>query len=492
MKDYSFGNFLNELRKRRGLSQYQLGMLVGVSDKAVSKWENGTSKPQSSILFKLSEVLGVSVDELLACKYRSEDIEKTKGVFAMKKEIYKQVHQRLHNQYGETPPIEVINRYLSEIQELDGTDMIIWFDFLGKLREYAKSFGEHIRLGGGIGSSFAAYVCGATEINPLMPHYYCPKCKKVEFDRSVDDGWDLAEYKCVCGEKMLHDGHNIPFETYRHVFVKNASFDIAVSPDFIEQAKEFAKKHFKDCKLIKIKRDMKKEMYSFVVMPKSESIADDVVLTIHEYYDRFCDYPLFNICVNGDMKRLKQIESLTNVSCEHVDFCEPAIVDEFKKGNTDGIPEFRIDFFKDMISQAQPNSFRDLIQLSGLSHGTGVWTDNAQELIESGIEVGKVIAYRDDVFNYIQEKLTQRGISNTGYACKITEDTRRGVYARKGVSDELRKQLADIGMDEWFADSIAKIKYLFPKAHGVLYVKYAAMLMWYKVHYPKEFEKCMK
>ncbi|MBQ8396372.1 MAG: hypothetical protein IJX54_05220 [Oscillospiraceae bacterium] len=56
----------------------------------------------------------------------------------------------------------------------------------------------------------------------------------------------------------------------------------------------------------------------------------------------------------------------------------------------------------------------------------------------------------------------------------------------------MRKQLADIGMDEWFADSIAKIKYLFPKAHGVLYVKYAAMLMWYKVHYPKEFEKCMK
>ena len=65
LRDYSFGNFLRELRMRQGLSQHQLGALVGVTGKAVSKWENGTSKPHSRILFTLSDVLGVTVDELL-------------------------------------------------------------------------------------------------------------------------------------------------------------------------------------------------------------------------------------------------------------------------------------------------------------------------------------------------------------------------------------------------------------------------------------------
>ena len=69
MRDYSFGNFISTLRERKGLSQYQLGVLVGVSDKAVSKWENGASKPRTNIIRKLSEVLDVSVDELLTCEY---------------------------------------------------------------------------------------------------------------------------------------------------------------------------------------------------------------------------------------------------------------------------------------------------------------------------------------------------------------------------------------------------------------------------------------
>lgn len=97
MRDYSFGNFLHELRSRRGLTQYQLGALVGVSDKAVSKWENGSSKPQSNILYKLSDVLGVSVDELLTCKYHFSEKKDTKGVFAMK------------NSYGTNPLMPCVN-----------------------------------------------------------------------------------------------------------------------------------------------------------------------------------------------------------------------------------------------------------------------------------------------------------------------------------------------------------------------------------------------
>ena len=106
MRDYSFGNFLHELRERRGLSQYQLGMLVGVSDKAVSKWENGSAKPQIKTLYKLSEVLGITVDELLACKYHSVKNGNEKGVFAMKNKLWKDAHQKLRTHYGNPLPVE--------------------------------------------------------------------------------------------------------------------------------------------------------------------------------------------------------------------------------------------------------------------------------------------------------------------------------------------------------------------------------------------------
>lgn len=162
MRDYSFGNFLHELRVRRGLSQFQLGMLVGVSNKAVSKWENGSAKPQSRILYKLGEVLGVTVDELLACKYRSMENKNIKGVFAMKKELWKKADEALTSLYGSVPPMEVANRYYSEYAELKNTDQILYFDFLSRMDELAERSGGHMYINGGIGASFVAFVMGAS------------------------------------------------------------------------------------------------------------------------------------------------------------------------------------------------------------------------------------------------------------------------------------------------------------------------------------------
>lgn len=111
MRDYSFGNFLHELRMRTGLTQYQLGALVGVSDKAVSKWENGSSKPKSGILFKLSEVLGISVDELMSCKYRSDERNNLKGIFTMKNQLWNKADEAMRNRYGNPVPIEIASRF---------------------------------------------------------------------------------------------------------------------------------------------------------------------------------------------------------------------------------------------------------------------------------------------------------------------------------------------------------------------------------------------
>ena len=316
-----------------------------------------------------------------------------------------------------------------------------------------------------------AFLLGATEINPLKPHYYCSKCGMVIFDNSVDDGWDLPEKICSCGKEMQIDGHNIPFETYRHVVHRNTSFDVSMSPNFWRIANSVIKEYFKDCELTATEREENHIITYTVTSDKSA-----------------CS---FTFLADTEFEQYQALERATGTAFERVNFSQNEVLNEFRLGNTDGIPEFRTDFYKDMAEEVSPKSFYDLIQISGLSHGTGVWIGNAKELVNQGLPVSNVIAYRDDVFNHIEKHMLRKGIANTGYAYKIMEDTRRGVCFRGGVSDEMKKQLKDIEIEDWFVDSIGKIQYLFPKAHGVTYVKLAATLMWYKIHYPKEFNEIM-
>ncbi len=471
MRDYSFGNFLHELRSRRGLTQYQLGVLVGVSDKAVSKWENGSSKPQSNILYKLSEVLGISVDELLTCKYHSSEKKDIKGVFTMNKQLWNKAFDAMRERYGTPAPIEIMNRFLTEHAEMQNTDMIVYFNLLAVLSSEAKNQGKHIQVRGGTGASFVAYLLGATEINPLKPHYYCSECGTVIFDDSVDDGWDLPKKVCSCGKEMQTDGHNIPFETYRHVIKRNTSFDVSMSPSFWCVANSVINEYFKDCELTATEQDENRIITYIVTYDKSACA--------------------FTFLADTEFEQYLALERATATAFERVNFSQNDVLNEFKLGNTDGIPEFRTNFYKDIAEEISPNSFHDLIQIAGLSHGTGVWIDNAKELINQGIPVSRLIAYRDDVFNHIEKHMLRKGMVNTGYAYKIMEDTRRGVYFRGGVSDEMKKQLKGIEVEDWFIGSIGKIQYLFPKAHGVTYVRLAATLMWYKIHYPKEFAEIL-
>lgn len=471
MRDYRFGNFLHELRLRRGLTQYQLGALVGVSDKAVSKWENGSSKPQSDILYQLSDILGISVDELLTCKYHSSEKKAAKGVFAMKKQLWDKAFAALSERYGDPAPMEMTNRLLTEYAEMQNTDMIVWFDLLSVLSSTATTMGEHIRVRGGTGASFAAYLLGATEINPLHPHYFCPGCHTAIFDRNADDGWDLPEKRCSCGKVMRSDGHSIPFETYRHVVRKNTSFDISVSPKYLSSAENIVQDYFGNCRLTKEEREPDK-VISFRIA--SEKSACSVTL-----------------CADDDLARCKALENATATCFERVRFATADVVKEFREGNTDGITGFGADFMKNMLRTVSPGGFGELIKISGLAHGTGVWLDNGEQLMENGRSVTKLIAYRDDVFRYVRDKMLVKGFADTGFAYRVMEDTRRGIYAQSGVPEDIGSLLRSVGAEDWWIGSIGKIRYLFPKAHGVACVRSAAILMWYKMHYPKEFGEIM-
>ena len=144
-----------------------------------------------------------------------------------------------------------------------------------------------------------------------------------------------------------------------------------------------------------------------------------------------------------------------------------------------GIPEFGTNFVRGMLMDAKPKNIEDLIRISGLSHGTNVWLDNAQSLITNlKLTLSDVICTRDDIMLYLKG----RGMEPF-HAFKIMESVRKG----KGLKPEDEEAMGKVKVPDWYVDSCKKIKYMFPKAHAVAYVLNAARIAYCKVHYPLAF-----
>ena len=248
--------------------------------------------------------------------------------------------------------------------------------------------------------------------------------------------------------------------------------------------------------LVVVPDDMDVEDFTAVQHPADDA-GSDTITTHFEYHCMEDNLLKLDMLGHDDPTMIKYMEDLTGVNARQIPLDDPDTMSIFISSKVLGyendeilgptgavaIPEFNTRFTRQMLVDTQPTNFNTLVRLSGFSHGTDVWLGNARELIVSGTAtVLETVGCRDDIMLY----LISMGL-DPKMSFKIMEAVRKGKVKKKGFEDGWEAAMREHNVPDWYIDSLAKIGYLFPKAHAVAYVTMAFRIAWFKVHKPLAF-----
>ncbi|AFS40612.1 PolC-type DNA polymerase III [Leuconostoc gelidum] len=233
------------------------------------------------------------------------------------------------------------------------------------------------------------------------------------------------------------------------------------------------------------------EVYDFTPVQYPADDQKSLWQTTHMDYHAIHDNLLkMDILGHDDPTMVRTLKDMSGIDPQSIPANDPGVLSLFtspkalgvteeqifSKTGTLGLPEFGTNFVRGMLEETQPHNYSELLQISGLSHGTDVWLGNANELIENGTAtIGTVIGTRDKIMT---------DLINWGFpaadAFNVMEKVRKG----KGITDDYKVQLREAKIPEWYIQSMLKIKYMFPRAHAAAYVLMALRIAYFKVYFP--------
>lgn len=241
-----------------------------------------------------------------------------------------------------------------------------------------------------------------------------------------------------------------------------------------------------------VPRDMDVHHFTPIQYPADDK--NSTTITTHfDYHSISSRLVKLDILGHDDPTVIRMLQDITGLSPHEIPFDDPQTMSLFSSTDaiglspeqlnstvgTFGIPEFGTKFVRQMLEDTKPKTFSELVRISGFSHGTDVWLNNAQDLIRAGTaKLSEAISARDDIMVYLMQKGVEPQL-----AFKVMEGVRKG----KGIKADDVEKIREKHIPEWYIDSCQKIKYMFPKAHAVAYVMMAVRIAWFKVHHPMAF-----
>lgn len=515
-----------------------------------------------------------------------DDFLALEGIPSIANKLIKMVNDRSKEIYGTNLPKIVEDRINKEIKSITDNQFSTVYYISHLLVKKSLDEGYLVGSRGSVGSSLVATLMNITEVNPLPPHYVCPKChfssfkmtkeEKVQYGMTdqeerlqmildrYETGFDLPDELCPeCHSPLNKDGHSIPFETFLGFKGdKVPDIDLNFSGDYQPMVHEYIRKIFgvdrafragtistvadktafgyvkgylekkhltmrnaeierNASNITGVKRSTGQHPGGIVVVPSYKEITDVTPVqypaddtssswrTTHFDYHSFEDN-LFKLDVLGhdDPTMIRYLMDYVRQNPLDFPFADAQEIPLDDKNvysllnstesiglkpediNSDvasfGVPEMGTSFVRDMLKDSRPKTFADIVKISGLSHGTDVWLNNAKDLVTGNnkqfgqIPFNQVIGCRDDIMVYLIKNDMKQDI-----AFEISEFIRKGKAPSSPDKWEGYKLIMrDHGIPEWYIWSCGKIKYMFPKAHATAYVMMALRIAWFKYYHP--------